>query len=72
MLREMFILTVFGVAIIDVGSQIFNYGHPFRFGFYIFQFAISGLLVGYNAWGEQEAKYQKALKSSPQTSTQPH
>jgi len=70
MLRETFIFTVLGVSMIDVGGQIFHYGHEFWFGFYIFQFAISGLVMGYNTWGDNEAKYQKALKSPPQTSTQ--
>jgi len=65
-------MTVFGIALIDVGWQIFNHGHPFEFEFYMFQFPITGLVMGYDTWGQQEANYQKALKSSPQTPAQLH
>ena len=72
MLRQTFSFIVYGVAIYDVVTQIFYYGQPFKFGFYIFQFAFSGVWFGYEVWGNQEGKYKEALKSSPQTSLQPH
>jgi hypothetical protein len=71
-LRQSFSYTVYGIAIYDVGTQLFHYGHPFSFGFYMFQFAFCGLWFGYGVWGDQETKYKKALNSSPQTSVQPH
>ena len=71
MLREAFKFIVFTVAFLDVVTQIFNYGHAFSYGS-ITQFAISGFVLGYWEWGDQEAKYKKALNSSPQTSLQPH
>ena len=72
MLRETFSFTVYAVAIYDVGTQLVYHGHPFKFGFYIFQFAFCGLWLGYSVWGDQEAKYKKALNPSPHTSVQPH
>jgi len=71
-LGQSFSYTVYGMAIYDVFNQIRYHGHPFSFGFYIFQFAFCGLWLGYSVWGDQEAKYKKALTSSPQTSVQPH
>ena len=71
-LRETFSYTVYAVALYDLATQIFDFNHPFRFGSYIFQFAFGGIWLGYSVWGDQESKYKKALKSSPQTSTQPH
>ena len=72
MLREGFPYTVYMVALYDVVSQLWYHGRPFKFGFYIFQFAFSGIWSGYRVWGDQEGKYKKALTSSPQTSVQPH
>lgn len=71
MLRETFMFTVITVAFLDVATQLFNYGHAFSY-WSITQFAISGLALGYWGWSDQEAKYKKALNSSPQTSLQPH
>ena len=71
-LRQSFSYTVYAMAIYDVFNQIRYHGHPFSFGFYIFQFAFCGLWFGYSVWGDQEAIYKKALNSSPQTSVQPH
>lgn len=72
MLREAFSYTVFTVAFYDVVTQLWHLGQPFKFGSYIFQFAFSGIWLGYSVWGEQEGKYKKALNSSPQMSVQPH
>ena len=72
MLRQSFSYTVYAMAIYDVFNQIRYHGHPFSFGFYIFQFAFCGLWFGYSVWGDHEAKYKKALNPSPQISVQPH
>jgi hypothetical protein len=71
-LREAFAYTVYAVALYDVIAQLWYHGRPFKFGFYIFQFAFSGLWLGYSVWGHHERKYKNALNSSPQTSVQPH
>ena len=72
MLRETFSYTVYAVALYDVVTQLWYHGRPFNFGSYIFQFAFSGVWLGYWVWADQERKYKKALNSSPQTSVQPH
>ena len=71
-LRQMFPYTVYMIALYDVFTQLGHHGQPFEFGSYIFQAAVCGIFVGYGVWGDQEAKYKKALKSSSQTSVQPH
>jgi hypothetical protein len=71
-LREAFSYTVYTVAIWDLVTQFTDYGHPFRFASYIFQFAFSGIFLGYWTWGDHEVKYKKALQSSSQTSIQSH
>jgi hypothetical protein len=70
-LRQMFSYTVYTVAFYDLVTQFTDYGHPFKFGFYIFQFAFCGIWCGYSGWGVNEGKYKKTLKSLPQQSVQP-
>ncbi len=71
MLRETFCYTVYAIALYDVVTQLFHHGHAL-FGSYIFQFAVSGVWLGYSVWKDHEGKYKKALNSSPQTSVQPN
>lgn len=71
-LRQTFCITVYGVALYDLVTQLFDYGLPFKFGLYIFQFLFMGVWIGYSTWWDHEAKYKKALKSSPQTFVQLH
>jgi hypothetical protein len=70
--RQMFPFTVYSVALYDLVTQFTDYGHPFKFGFHIFQFAFCGIWYGYRVWGENENKYKKALNSLPQKTVQPH
>ena len=72
MLRQAFCYTVYALAFYDLVSEIYDYGHAFQFGFYIFQFAIGGIWLGYSEWGRQESKYKKALNSSLPTPVQLH
>jgi hypothetical protein len=70
-LRETFSYTVYALALYDVVNQLWRHVQPFKFGSCIFQFAFSGVWLGYWVWSEQEGKYKKALNSPPQTSVQP-
>ena len=72
MLRQAFSFAVFMIAAHDVFTQVFNHHSTFSFGFYIIQYGVTGIFCGYMTWGDQEGKYKKALKSSPQGSFQPH
>ena len=61
-LRQAFSFAVFMMAFHDVASQFFDYGHPFTFWF-ISQYAISGMCLGYGMWEDREGKYEDALRN---------
>jgi hypothetical protein len=69
-LRQAFTFTVFATALLDVVHQIFHFGSFSLWGS-IAQYAFTGVFIGYVTWSEKEAKYKRALTSSPQTSIQP-
>src|SRR5690242_16951950 len=71
-LGEAFPYTVYTIAIYDVVTQFRHPGQAFKFGFYVFQFALGGIWLGYSIWRNQEDKYKKALNPSPQASVQRH
>ena len=57
-LRQALSFVVIMTALRDVANQLFFDAHEFSFGLYIFKYALTGIFIGYIAWGAQEDNYK--------------